>query len=241
MDQKRVNDKRIKRKNDIKDSILSLFIYLLHPKMSCEQKESKSVYTNYKLPRMNLDYHSQFIDVETQDNLIKAIETKVNWSKGFHATRRINQTYGDKGLVYEIEFGGYGNRPKNIVTRTAIEWNQLPELMPIRDKLTELTGEKYNFCVVQRYPTGAGISRHKNKEMVKGTTICGLSLGAECQLVMTPPSFLKHENLNLNLPSGSLYIFSPPTNDYWMHSIVPNPHKECRYSLTFRNVPMKKD
>ena len=105
----------------------------------------------------------------------------------------------------------------------------------IRDRAQEITGEKYNICVVQRYPSGkVGIKPHRDKEMTKGTTICGVSVGETRVLTINGK-----KNINLSLNPGSMYVFNPPTNTYNTHCIQKKDDtKGPRISLTFRNYPI---
>ena len=86
------------------------------------------------------------------------------------------------------------------------------------------------------YPTGKiGINPHKDKEMTRGTTICGWSFGSERILNMNPPGYIKTDKILISLPPGSMYEFVPPTNDHWLHCIEKSENNEKRISLTFRN------
>jgi len=124
-----------------------------------------------------------------------------------------------------------------VVKRYAIAWCKLPILIDIRNHLEQLTGEKYNYCVIQYYPCGkVGIKPHKDKEMILGTTICGLSIGETRFLELSPPKFVNEEKIILPLKSGSLYVLKPPTNSYWIHAILTDDTTKPRISLTFRNV-----
>ena len=96
----------------------------------------------------------------------------------------------------------------------------------------EITNEKYNICVIQRYPSGkVGIKKHRDKEMKLGTTISGLSLGATRKLKLE----YYDKNIEKDLLSGSLYVLNPPTNSYYTHCIEKDSTTEPRISLTFRN------
>jgi len=188
--------------------------------------------------KLDIDFYENLLSPEYSQWLYDYLEKNVTWSTSITKTRRSNQTYGDAGLVYEIKFGGYAGKPINIVKRKVISWESLPILIQLRDLIGNVTGEKYNFCVIQRYPNGrVGVKPHRDKEMTKGTIISGLSLGSDRVLTMSPPSFIKSESVNINLTPGSLYVLKSPTNDYWTHCIETSNNDHPRISLTFRNVP----
>jgi alkylated DNA repair dioxygenase AlkB len=184
-------------------------------------------------------FRQQYLPTRAQE-IFDVIENEAKWSKPITAGRRTNQTYGDEGLVYKVSFGGYGDRPLKEVERSAQPWTDITILPELKRDVERITGERYNFCVIQRYPTGkVGMKPHRDKEMVSGTTICGLSFGATRKLTLTPPKFFVDQTVReFTLASGSLYLLCPPTNDKWMHSIEPDDTIEPRISLTFRNVPM---
>ncbi len=139
---------------------------------------------------------------------------------------RTKVTYGDPGWEYTIQFGD------NTAVYKATPWSKLPILLEIKEKLEGLTDVKYNFCVVQRYPHGGVIiKKHRDKEMTPGTTICGVSLGATRTFRLSR----RNKEYDIPLPSGTLYLLRPPTNDYWCHEILTGPTREARISLTFRN------
>jgi alkylated DNA repair dioxygenase AlkB len=189
--------------------------------------------TNITKRNYDVDFYEQFI--ENHDAIQKNIMKHAVWTRPL-SNRRTNITYGNTGLVYKITFGGYGGRPKNEVHRKALPWDDNPIIKNLRDIVSNITGEDYNFCVLQYYPNGnIGINPHKDKEMVKGTTICGISFGETRRLIMSGYG----ENETYSLTPGSMYVLNPPTNSYYTHCIQKEPNlKKARISLTFRNVPM---
>lgn len=158
----------------------------------------------------------------------------LNWPT---SQKRGAKIYGNPGLTYVTEYGGYGTRPKVRSERQPEPWSAVPGLAELRDEISRITGAIYTVCIIQCYPNGrVGIKPHRDKEMVPGTTIAGLSVGATRRMVLEPTWRAKGEEpFFFNLPSGSLYVLHPPTNDNWLHSIATDGTAEPRYSLTFRN------
>ncbi len=180
----------------------------------------------------NFSYYEEFLSsteaAVSMDHFSRLFDLRNNKRQSF--------TFGNKGLVYEVKFGGYKGIPETISKREVIDWTQHPLLMAIKDQLEFVTTETFTICVIQYYPNGSvGISKHKDKEMKPGTMICGISLGQTRELKMHPPSFLRRQPISTNLAPGSLYILKPPTNDYWMHSTEKDSSTQARISLTFRN------
>lgn len=153
-------------------------------------------------------------------------------------SRRTSMTFGDDGLIYRVEFGGYAGRPLRVMERKCVPWHHQPVIQGLRDVVSRDLHMRFNCCVVQWYPHGGiGIPRHRDKEM-KGATIVCLSFGATRKLIMTPPRYVKSHRRCYVLNSGSLYVLRPPTNDHWMHEIeIDYTVHTPRLSLTFRNLP----
>lgn len=106
-------------------------------------------------------------------------------------------------------------------------------LFDLKKIIEKETKDTYTCCVIMRYPHGKiGIGKHKDKEMIAGTTIAGLSLGSTRSFEFTYGT-KKHL---LKLLSGSLYVMKPPTNTFWTHEIKQDIKiDQARISLTFRN------
>jgi alkylated DNA repair dioxygenase AlkB len=189
--------------------------------------------TSYTNHRLNLDLYTSIFTPEQAAELFTTIETAVPWPKpDQNHRRRVNQNYGDPGVSYRLEFGGYNGKPLKIIERAVRPWDELSILPMIRDYVAEITQSHYNYCVVQRYPTGnVGIKPHRDREMRPDTAIAGLSLGATRVLSMS----YRDDVIKIPLPPGSLYVLRPPTNSYWAHSIDVDPTiTDVRLSLTFR-------
>lgn len=194
---------------------------------------------NIKDEKLDIDFYEKFITEDEANKLYEEIERNCKWKSEFTKTKRASQAYGDKGIVYNVSIWD-----KTIETRL-ISWDKLKCLIPIRDKISKVTGQIFNVCYIQRYPCGrVGINPHRDKEMTPGTYICGLSLGEERTLSMM--KFYKDivKKTDIKLPNGSLYIMKPPTNQYWTHCIEKDKTKNARISLTFRNYnppPIKRE
>jgi alkylated DNA repair dioxygenase AlkB len=202
--------------------------------MSSVPADTKTVEKHeYRDDKFNLDFYPTLLAPKEAAQLYSTLLKTVAWPRAFTPGKRCNQTYGDSGVTYEIHW--YNS--DSVTKRVALPW--LDCLLPIKQLLEAITKQEYNICVVQYYPSGrVGIKRHRDSEMTPGTTISGISLGATRTLTM------ERRGINVSIPllPGSLYVFNPPTNDYWMHSIEPDlAVKDPRISLTFRNYkPDKK-
>src|SRR3989338_2306463 len=171
-----------------------------------------------------LDFYENFLNKEEADKIKQYFDTSIKWRQNETRESRINQIFADNGLKYTISYMG------KTFTRDTVQWD--PVIKSIKNNLENFIDEKFTVCVLQKYKHGnIGIKPHRDKEMKKGTIICGLSVG-ETRTLTVARGNKKYE---LKLTHGSLYVFNHPTNDYWSHSIEKDSTKNVRYSATFRN------
>jgi len=185
----------------------------------------KKKFSSWKGNTCNLKFFPEFFDEKTSFSLYQHILDHLLVPS--HTMRRFNRTYGNEGLVYRIRF------KEKLVERKALPWSTIPFLQKLRDNVEKITSSNFTYCVVQYYPTGrVGIKPHRDKEMIPGSVIAGLSLGQTRTLRMSRHS----QNIDVDLFPGSLYVFYPPMNDYWSHSILTDDSTHPRLSLTFRTL-----
>jgi alkylated DNA repair dioxygenase AlkB len=200
----------------------------------CDKYEKKNSY--------NVSFYESFLTPEESKELFEETLKNVKFSTTkdgkINQKRRGNATYGDDGLVYEIKFSN------GIVRRKAIPWKTFPLLVKYKNRVDQAlestfddlkldkSNNRTTTCSIMIYPSGSvGIKPHRDKEMIKGTSIAGLSIGATRDLIISN----NNTKLKLKLNNGSLYILSPPTNDKCSHSIpVDYSVKDIRISFTFR-------
>lgn len=197
---------------------------------------------------LDCDYMVLFGKVEA-DKIFQELEKEVEYFTGalarvlvfgkWHSVPRKQATYGDAGLTYT--FSGLTLSPK--------PW--IPVLEHVRDCVSGVTGQTFNFVLVNRYKDGRdhiGEHRDDEKELAPGSPIASVSFGA-CR-----DFFFRHkdsrgknpcrrvEMVRLQLAHGSLLMMKPPTNTHWYHSLpVRKKVLAPRVNLTFRKVlPTKK-
>lgn len=112
-------------------------------------------------------------------------------------------------------------------------------LSKMRDRVQTLTGEKFNYCLLNRYLDGKetiGLHADDEKDLVRGTSIASVSFGAHRRFNLQ----LKRDHSvqeNIILTDGSLLVMKPGTQDHYLHQ-VPAQADVCekRYNITFRCV-----
>jgi len=187
-----------------------------------------------------IDYYENFLDENIANNLLDQLKN-LEWP---NKIKRHSKSYGNKGLIYNVDLPDYSNDRKRIkIARPVIPWEDFPtsnnsknfnSLIYIKNKIEKLYNDNINSCVIQYYDNGKiHILPHRDREMLLDTSIYGLSLGATRKLTMLR---YNQEPFYLPLEHNSLYILRPPTNTYWKHCIPKEPKIiESRFSLTFRN------
>ena len=134
--------------------------------------------------------------------------------------------YGDSDYLHT-----YSN-----TTKQALAWTE--ELLHLKQIVEELTGTKFNPCLLNLYHNGnESIAWHSDdeKSLGKNSTIASMSFGAERKF-----SF-KHKQIkqtvSLILEHGSLLIMKDATQANWLHRL-PKSRKitRPRINLTFRTI-----
>jgi alkylated DNA repair dioxygenase AlkB len=143
-------------------------------------------------------------------------------------TKRKVAWYGDTDFEYTYS--------KN--TKRALPWTK--ELVELKQIIEELTGEKFNSCLLNLYHNGdEGMAWHSDaeKELKKNGAIGSLSLGAERKFAF------KHketkETISLILENGSVLVMKGVTQTNWLHRLPPTKLISTpRINLTFRSIDL---
>uniref|UniRef100_A0A8D2AYR7 DNA oxidative demethylase ALKBH2 n=1 Tax=Sciurus vulgaris TaxID=55149 RepID=A0A8D2AYR7_SCIVU len=196
---------------------------------------------------LDCDYMVLFGKAEA-DEIFQQLEEKVEYFAGalarvqvfgkWHNVPRKQATYGDAGLTYT--FSGLTLSPK--------PW--IPVLERVRDRVSGLTGQTFNFVLVNRYKDGRdhiGEHRDDERELAPRSPIASVSFGACRDFCFrhkdsrgkSPRRRL--EVVSLQLAHGSLLMMNHPTNAHWYHSLpVRKRVLAPRINLTFRKILPKK-
>lgn len=141
-------------------------------------------------------------------------------------TKRKVAWYGDESFQYTYSKS----------TKKAIPWTE--ELLELKKLTEELTGEKFNSCLLNLYHTGEeGMAYHSDgeKDLKKNGAIASLSFGAERKFSFKH-KFTK-EKVELILEHGSLLVMKDQTQSFWLHRLPPTKKiNSPRINLTFRTI-----
>ena len=168
------------------------------------------------------------------DSLLHSIEWKNDQAFIYGKliiTKRKVAWYGDTDFEYTY----------SKITKRALPWTA--ELVELKKITEELTGEKFNSCLLNLYHNGdEGMAWHNDAEKVlkKNGAIASLSLGAERKFTF------KHketkETISLILENGSLLVMKGSTQTYWLHRLPPTKLISTpRINLTFRSMDLAID
>lgn len=161
--------------------------------------------------------------------LLEAIEWKndiaVIFGKRIETKRKV-AWYGDKPFAYT-----YSN-----TTKYALPWTR--ELLELKTKTEQVTGEKFNSCLLNLYHSGEeGMAWHSDaeKDLKKDGAIGSLSFGAARKFAF------KHkrtkETVSVVLEHGSLLVMKNQTQTHWLHRLPPTKLVAMpRVNLTFRTI-----
>lgn len=122
------------------------------------------------------------------------------------------------------------------VTKKALMWT--PELLEIKQRAEQKSGETYNSCLLNLYHDGSeGMAWHSDdeKNLKKNGAIASLSFGAERKFAFKHKK--SKEVVNIYLENGSLLIMKGTTQTHWLHRLPPTKKiSSPRINLTFRTI-----
>ena len=198
------------------------------------------LFDDLPLPLKNLlpkegtvNYYGKVFGKADADRYYETLFNEIEWENDqavifgkLITTKRKVAWYGEKPFEYT-----YSN-----ITKTALPWTE--ELLALKQKAEELSGETFNSCLLNLYHNGnEGMAWHSDgeKDLKKNGAIASLSFGAERKFVF------KHKvdktTVSLLLEHGSLLIMKDTTQTYWLHRLPPTKLiTKPRINLTFRTI-----
>lgn len=180
-----------------------------------------------------VQYYGKVIQEMVADDYFEKLMQNIAWENDQAiilgrqiTTKRKVAWYGDQGYEYT-----YSN-----VNRYALPWTV--ELLELRQRVQQLTGERFNSCLLNLYHTGEeGMSWHSDDEtdLKKNSAIASLSFGAERKFAFKHKQ--SKEKVELYLEHGSLLVMKDTTQSHWLHRLPPTKKvSTARINLTFRTI-----
>jgi alkylated DNA repair dioxygenase AlkB len=115
-----------------------------------------------------------------------------------------------------------------------------PRLLAVRDRLTELLAQRFDYVFVNRYRDGRdSVAWHGDREGARRPVIASLSLGAtrRFDLRPKPDPVWAARPVGVDLADGDLVVMAGDTQMYWEHRVRKDPRVRAeRLNLTFRQL-----
>ncbi len=180
-----------------------------------------------------VNYYGRIFSQELADRYYRSLLDGIPWERDRAIiygkeiiTKREVAWYGDQAFTYT-----YSN-----ITKRALPWTA--DLLDLKKKAEEETGETFNSCLLNLYHTGdEGMAWHSDaeKDLKKNGAIASLTFGAERKFAF------KHKNtgfkVELLLAHGSLLVMKDHTQSHWLHRLPPTKKiASPRINLTFRTI-----
>lgn len=182
-----------------------------------------------------VNYYKNLLSLNEANSYFESLLHSIEWKNDqaliygkLIITKRKVAWYGDTDFEYTY----------SKITKKALPWTA--ELLELKKITEELTGEKFNSCLLNLYHNGdEGMAWHSDAEKVlkKNGAIGSVSLGAERKFIF------KHketkEIFSLLLENGSLLLMKGSTQTYWLHRLPPTKLISTpRINLTFRSMDL---
>lgn len=178
-------------------------------------------------------YYGKVFSKEKADFYFDYLFNKIPWENDeavifgkLILTKRKVAWFGEKPFEYT-----YSKR-----TKYAKFWT--PELLELKKKCEEITGETYNSCLLNLYHDGSeGMAYHSDaeKDLKKHGAIASLTFGAERKFLFKHKT--TKDKAEIFLENGSLLVMKGTTQDNWLHRLPPTTKvKTPRVNLTFRTI-----
>ncbi|EHA98547.1 Alpha-ketoglutarate-dependent dioxygenase alkB-like protein 2 [Heterocephalus glaber] len=191
-------------------------------------------------PGGNSSTDSKAEEDEISQELVKKVEyftgvlARVLVFGKWHNVLRKQVTYGDAGLTYKF----------SDLTLSPKPW--IPVLEHVRDHISGVTEQTFNFVLVSKYKDGydyIGEHREDRRELAPRSPIASVSFGACRNLLFWHKESLgknpcqRVEVFKLQLDHRSLLMMNTLTNTYWYHSLpVLKKVLAPRVNLTFCKI-----
>lgn len=179
------------------------------------------------------EYYGKVFSDEEREKYYQYLFSQIPWENDeavifgkLIITKRKVAWFGEKKFEYT-----YSNR-----TKYAKLWT--PELLVLKQKCEEVSGETYNSCLLNLYHEGSeGMAYHSDgeKDLKKYGAIASLTFGAERKFSFKHK--LSKERIDLMLENGSLLVMKGTTQENWLHRLPPTKKVVTpRVNLTFRTI-----
>ena len=149
-----------------------------------------------------------------------------------------------KKIITKRKVAWYGENPFEYTysktTKLALPWTN--ELLELKTKVEQITGETFNSCLLNLYHNGnEGMAWHSDgeKDLKKNGAIASLSFGAKRKFAFKHKETKK--KVELILKHSSLLVMKDETQSHWLHQLPKTKLiTKPRVNLTFRTIEENK-
>lgn len=190
--------------------------------------------TNNLLPQDGtVNYYGKLIDEKAANYYLNKFLATIEW-------RNDEALIFGKKIITKRKVAWYGDKPFEYTysktTKSALPWTA--ELLELKEKTEQRTGETFNSCLLNLYHDGnEGMGWHSDaeKDLQKHGAIASISLGADRKFAFKHKE--SKERIDVFLEHGSLLIMKDQTQDHWLHRLPPTKRiAELPVNLTFRTI-----
>ncbi|MFT4568893.1 MAG: alkylated DNA repair dioxygenase AlkB [Saprospiraceae bacterium] len=183
-----------------------------------------------------VNYYGKLLNQDLADSYFGALAYNIEW-------RNDEAIMFGKKIITKRKVAWYGEKPFEYTysktTKLALPWTK--ELLEIKERVENRTGEAFNSCLLNLYHDGSeGMAWHSDgeKALKKNGAIASLSFGAERKFAFKHR--VSKEKVQIILEHGSLLIMKDETQSHWMHRLPPTKLiSDPRINLTFRTIEEK--
>ena len=180
-----------------------------------------------------VNYYGEILTQNEANHYLNILFSGIEW-------RNDEAIIFGKKIITKRKVAWYGEKPFEYTysktTKLALPWTN--ELLELKTKVEQITGETFNTCLLNLYHNGnEGMAWHSDgeKDLKKNGAIASLSFGAERKFAF------KHketkEKVELILKHGSLLVMKDETQSHWLHRLPPTKLiTKPRVNLTFRTI-----
>ena len=190
------------------------------------------------LPRDGtVNYYGEIYDGEESDFYLNALLHNIDW-------RNDEAIIFGKKIITKRKVAWYAEQPYQYTysktTKTALPFTT--ELLQLKARTEQVTGETYNSCLLNLYHNGTeGMAWHSDaeKDLKKNGAIASLSFGAARKFAFKHK--VTKDKIEITLAHGSLLVMKDETQSHWLHRLPPTTKVHTpRINLTFRSISAEK-
>ncbi len=180
-----------------------------------------------------VNYYGKLFSQQEANHFLECLLNTIEWKND-------EAIIFNKRIITKRKVAWYGEKPFEYTysntTKLALPFTK--ELLELKTKIEQRTGEQFNSCLLNLYHNGnEGMAWHSDaeKDLKKNGAIGSLSFGAERKFSFRHKQ--TKETVSISLEHGSLLVMKDATQSNWLHRLPPTKLiSKPRINLTFRTI-----